>query len=43
MGAVAPEERKNVGIAFNTSRKAIEEMLQDAKAKLEEEKEVKGE
>lgn len=31
MGAVAPEERKNVGIAFNTSRKAIEEMLQEAK------------
>ena len=31
MGSVAPEERKNVGIAFNTSRKAIEEMLQDAK------------
>ncbi|MBR2509628.1 MAG: phenylalanine--tRNA ligase subunit alpha [Lentisphaeria bacterium] len=31
MGTVAPEDRKNVGIAFNTSRKAIEEMLQDAK------------
>ncbi len=31
MGSVPPEERKNVGIAFNTSRKAIEEMLQDAK------------
>ncbi len=31
MGSVAPEERKNVGIAFNTSRKAIEEMLQEAK------------
>ena len=31
MGSVPPEERKNVGIAFNISRKAIEEMLQDAK------------
>ena len=31
MGSVAPEEKKNVGIAFNTSRKAIEEMLQEAK------------
>ena len=31
MGSVPPEERKNVGIAFNTSRKAIEEMLQEAK------------
>ena len=31
MGSVPPEERKNVGIAFNTSRKAIEEMLLDAK------------
>ncbi|MBR2508355.1 MAG: phenylalanine--tRNA ligase subunit alpha [Lentisphaeria bacterium] len=31
MGSVAPEERKNVGIAFNSSRKAIEDMLQDAK------------
>lgn len=31
MGSVAPEDRKNVGIAFNTSRKAIEEMLQEAK------------
>ena len=31
MGSVPPEERKNVGIAFNTSRKAIEEMLRDAK------------
>lgn len=31
MGSVPPEERKNVGIAFNTSRKAIENMLQEAK------------
>ncbi len=31
MGSVPPEERKNTGMVFNTCRKAIEDMLQEAK------------